>query len=282
MTTEHATSTDGVRIAYERVADAAPRDAGWTVLVHGLGYARWGWGPFADRLAERSRLVLLDNRGIGDSDVPDGPYTASAMAEDVVAVLDGAGIDRAHVVGSSLGGMIAQELAISHPDRVERLVLLSTTPGGEDAHPMPEVTRRLIAEMPGMAPEEALRRAVANALSPATVAARPELVDEIVALRLAAPQDPAGWRAQAHAGVTYDGGGRLGRIVAPTLVLHGTDDVVVDPANARVLVERIPAARELLVDGLGHLPFWEDPVRLAGVVGDFLSEGGERSGPAGA
>ncbi|MBW3620310.1 MAG: alpha/beta fold hydrolase, partial [Actinobacteria bacterium] len=100
-----------VGIAYE-VHTGAGRDAPWVVLVHGLGYARWGWEPVAGRLAERYRLVLLDNRGIGGSDAPPGPYTTAELAGDVLAVLDDAGVDRAALVATSLGGMIAQELAI--------------------------------------------------------------------------------------------------------------------------------------------------------------------------
>jgi 3-oxoadipate enol-lactonase len=262
--------TDGdVRIAYEVHPSRAGDDAPTVLLVHGLGYARWGWHDLPERLAERLHVVAFDNRGIGASDVPDGPYDAAGMAADAVAVLDAVGAERAHVVGSSLGGMIAQELALGWPERVSRLVLLSTTPGGADAAPMPQVTVDLIQRMPTLPPEEALRQAVANALAPAHTT--DALVEEIVAHRLADPQDPAGWQAQAHAGVTYDGGGRLGAITAPALVLHGTDDVVVAPANGRLLAERIPDARLVELEGHGHLPFWEDPERVAAELLAFLA-----------
>lgn len=266
-------TNDGVRIAYEvRPATARDPAASPIVLVHGLGYARWGWDGLPNLLGQHHDVVLLDNRGIGDSDVPDGPYTAAQMAGDVLAVLDAAGIERAHVVGSSLGGMIVQEVAIRWPQRVHHLVLLSTTPGGDDAAPMPQQTVDLIQQMPGLEPREALRRAITNALAPDHVQARPELVDQILEHRLANPQDPAGWQAQAHAGTTYDGGGRLGGIAARTLVLHGDQDVVVDPANGRLLAERIPDARLVELEGHGHLPFWEDPERIAGEILDLLAE----------
>lgn len=262
---------EGVGIAYEVRPATGPDPAPVpVVLVHGLGYARWGWDGLPDLLVEHQHVVLLDNRGIGDSDVPEGPYTAAGMAGDVRAVLDDAGIERAHVVGSSLGGMIAQEVAIRWPQRVDHLVLLSTTPGGDDAAPMPQQTVDLIQQMPDLEPQEALRRAIINAMAPAHVAARPELVDQILNHRLADPQDPAGWQAQAHAGTTYDGGGRLGAITAPTLVLHGDHDVVVDPANAHLLAERIPQAHLVVLEGHGHLPFWEDPARVTEEILDFL------------
>src|SRR5439155_1698022 len=156
---------------------AACADRRWVCLIHGLGYGRWGWEPVVGPLAERFRVVALDNRGIGASDVPEGPYSASQMASDVVAVLGDAGIERTHVVATSLGGMIAQELATADPARVDRLVLVSTTPGGAGSYPMPEGTVRLIAEMPRLPLEESLRRGVVNALSPGALAEQPTLAD---------------------------------------------------------------------------------------------------------
>ena len=266
--TEYA-NNDGVRIAYERHDGAGP-DAPWILLVHGLGYARWGWEPVVDRLAERFRVLLFDNRGIGDSDVPDGPYTAAGMAGDALAVLDAAGVDRAHVAGTSLGGMVAQELARAHPERVDRLVLVCTVPGGDATVPMPQQTVDLLARMPQLEPEVALRLAIENAFSDETVAARPELVERILAHRTAAPQDPAGWQAQASAGTTYTGGD-LGDLTMPTLVVHGTQDVVLDPDNARVLADGLPDAELVFFEGAGHLLFWEQPDRFVEVVTDFLT-----------
>ena len=257
-----------VRIAYDSVGSGEP-----LVLVHGLGYARWGWEPVLGPLADSFEVVTLDNRGIGSSDVPAGPYTASDMAADVVAVLDAAGLESAHVVGTSLGGMVAQELAIGRPDRVRRLVLACTTPGGPNAFPLPEPTLRLMAEAPFLPPEEALRRFVENALAADTVHDRPELAERIYRLRLEHPPDPLGWRAQAAAGVTFDAFDRLGSISAPTLVLHGTDDTVVDVRNAQLLAEGIPDARTELLPGTGHLFFWEERERFVELVTSFLKEG---------
>lgn len=253
----------GVRIAWERRGDGPA-----LLLIHGLGYARWGWGPLADTLAERFQVLLLDNRGIGESDVPEGPYSARAMAEDAVAVLDAAGVERAHLLGTSLGGMVAQELATGFPERVDRLVLACTTPGGPHAVPFPAPTLRLLQEAASLAPLVALRRFVENALAPDAPEA---LVDEIYALRLANPPDQAGWAAQAAAANTFDGWERLPGIAAPTLILHGDADGVVDVGNAAVLAERIPDTRVELFPGCGHLFFWERPSQVAASVGEFLA-----------
>ena len=260
-----------MRIAWERQGDGAP-----LLLIHGLGYARWGWEPVLPGLAERFGVLLFDNRGIGESDAPPGPYTVAELAADAVHVLDEAGVERAHVVGTSLGGMVAQEVALSYPNRVDLLVLACTTPGGPRAHPMPQVTVDLIAEAPTLEPAVALRRFVENALSPRTVAERPELVERIMAHRLATAQQPAAWAAQAAAGAAFDAYDRLPRVAAPTLVQTGTDDVVVDPRNADVLADLIPGARTESFAGAGHLFFWEQPERFVTSVAAFLEGAGGR------
>lgn len=252
-----------VRIAWERRGDGFP-----LVLVHGLGYARWGWEPVADRLAEGFEVVLLDNRGIGESDAPPGPYSVAEMAGDVLQVLDEAGIARAHLLGTSLGGMIAQEIALTAPERVERLVLVCTTPGGAGAAPMPEVTLRLIAEAPALDPLVALRRFVENALAPG---APDELVERILAHRIRTAQPFEAWLAQATAGQAFDAWDSLPKLEVPALVLHGTADVVVDPGNADLLAARIPGAHLERFEGCGHLLFWEQPARFVEIVGEFLT-----------
>jgi 3-oxoadipate enol-lactonase len=250
-----------VKIAWDATGAGAP-----VLLVQGLGYPRWGWDPIVTGLAERYRVVRFDNRGIGESDKPPGPYSADDMALDALQVLDEAGVERAHVIGASLGGMIAQCLAFAHPERVDRLVLCCTTPGGEDAVPMPEVTTRLFAEAAELDPAVALRRFVENALG----STPPEgLVDELFARRVASPPDPEGWQSQAAAGLTFQGV-ELERIGAPTLVLHGTEDNVVDRRNADLLAERIPDARARLLPGTGHMFFWEQPGESVRLIAEVL------------
>ncbi|HEX2303697.1 MAG TPA: alpha/beta fold hydrolase [Gaiella sp.] len=250
-----------VRIAWERHGAGPP-----LILVQGIGLARWGWGRAADLLAVRFDVLVYDNRGIGESDAPPGPYSIPMLAEDALQVLDEAGASSAHVLGASLGGMVAQQLAVEHPERVERLVLCCTTPGRSDAFPVPEPTVRLLAEAAGLDRETAIKKFTRNALS---ARASDELVERIVRLRLDKPQEVAAWGAQVAAGAGFEGID-LGRIETPTLVLHGSEDNAVDVRNAALLAERIPNARSRVLEG-GHMFWWEVPEEFARVVGDFLS-----------
>lgn len=239
------------------------------LLIQGLGYPRWGWEPLIGPLSRSFRVIAFDNRGIGDSDAPPGPYDTAMLAADAAAVLDAAGVDRAHVMGASLGGMIAQRFALTYPDRLDRLVLACTTPGGDHAYPLLAATRTLMAQASTLPPEEATRRFVQNALGDDRPG-RAELVETLVARRMARPQDPEGWRSQAAAAIGHDAWAELPRITAPTLIMHGTADKVVDPRNAELLAGRIEGAEVEILDGLGHLFFWEEPERVAARVTAFL------------
>jgi pimeloyl-ACP methyl ester carboxylesterase len=251
-----------VKIAWESQGEGAP-----VLLMHGLGYTREGWGPLRGLLAQRYRVLSYDNRGIGESEIPPGPYTVEELAADAVGVLDSALVERAHVIGASLGGFAAQVVASEWADRVDRLVLACTSPGGPGAFPLPEGTLLLMAEAPTLAPEVALRRFVENALAPG---APESLVDEIFVYRQAHPPDPAGWAAQAGAGAAWNANGRDERIAAPTLVVTGSADQVVDPRNSDLLAARIPGARLEVVEGAGHVLFWERPEEFAALVEEHL------------
>lgn len=260
-----------LRIAYELRGRPHWRRP-WLVLIQGMGFDRSGWQPVLRKLCRRFRVVLVDNRGTGRSDAPDGPFRVADMAGDVVAVLDAAGIRRAHVLGASLGGMVAQALAADHPDRVRGLVLVSTTPGWPLNYPMPAASVRLIAAAGCLPREEALRRHAENALSARSRQRRPELAARLVELQRSRPAAPRTWSAQAAAGARYAGPLRRAPIRARTLVLHGGADAVVDPRNGRLLASRIPGARLVTFPELGHLLWWEDPDGFAAAVTSFLRD----------
>lgn len=262
---------DALRIAYE-VRGTMHRRRPWLVLVQGLGFDHSGWDPVEARLRRRFRLLLVDNRGSGASDTSPRAFSVSDLARDVIATMDAAEVPRAHVAGASLGGMVAQELAIAHAERVDGLVLACTTPGWPNGYPAPRTTMRLMAASRNLSYEEALRRHVENALSARTLEERPELAERIIEHQRPRRFDSSAWYSLAAAGGRYYGGTRQHQIRAPTLVLQGTADTVVDPRNARLLADRIPGARLVLLPDLGHLFFWEDPKAFTAPVIEFLRD----------
>jgi pimeloyl-ACP methyl ester carboxylesterase len=240
------------------------------VLIQGVGVGRWGWEPVVDRLAQHFQVITIDNRGIGKSDSPPGPYSTRLLAQDVLAVLDDAGVQRASVAGTSLGGMIAQELALAHPEWVDKLVLVCTIPGGPLTSPMPAQTASLLARAPFMAAEARVRAFVASTLGPRTLRRRPETAERLAALRLAHPQSDPARRAQSEAGMLFNPVGQHHRITQPTLIVQGTADQVVNPDNASILANLIPDARVELLEEAGHLLYWDEPEQFTRVMTEFL------------
>lgn len=266
--------SNGVAIAHQVLGSHGP----WLALVHGLGYGRHGWGPFANLLARRRRVVLIDNRGIGDSDQPPGPYTVDQMAADVVAVLDDLGAAQCDVAGASLGGMVTLQLAASHPRRLARMVLIAATPGEPQGSPLPAATAALLrGEVRGGA--ATVRRLIEGALAPTTVSQRPELVERLLALRDEQAQPPEAWRSQAAASAAFTLQSELATMATPALAVAGLDDAVIDPANTMTLAFALPRARALYVAPAGHLCFWEEPGALADAVSDYLDEPVAPPGP---
>ena len=256
-----------VTIAYDVRGRGSP-----LVLIQGVGVGRWGWEPVAARLARRFQVITIDNRGIGASDTAPEHYSTRVMADDVLAVLDHAGIRQASLVGTSLGGMIAQELALAHPERVDKLVLVATIPGGPRSHPMPLPTTYLFAWAPFMTSKAKLREFVQTTLGPTTLRRRPRVARCLAARQLAHPQSESAWRAQTAAGMLFNPLGRQRRITQPTLIVHGTADQVVAPGNADVLAGLLPNARVQRFEGAGHLLYWEQPKRFVRAVTDFLTD----------
>jgi pimeloyl-ACP methyl ester carboxylesterase len=260
---------DGVTIDY--AVDGDP-DGPTVLLLEGLGYGRWMWRWLAEALADDYEVLRPDNRGTGDSDVPEGPYSAAEMAADAAAVLDDRGVDAAHVCGASMGGMIAQELALSD-DRVTSLTLLCTSPGGEDAAGTPpEVQEHIFSAPDDFDPRERVRYLMEPAVSDGFYEREPDLVEEIVYRRLTGDATPEGREAQAAAVAAFDASDRLNGISVRTLVLHGTADRILPVENADLLAERLPHADVELFDGGPHLFFIEERERVNDRIRTFLGE----------
>ena len=281
---------DGVSLYYETTdpADSQEGDVETVVLVEGLGYGRWMWRWQRDRLAEEGyRVVVWDNRGTGDSDAlssetrqasergsetPEGPYTIAEMASDLEAVLDAAGVERAHVVGASMGGMIAQQYALDY-DRARSLGLLCTSPGGDDAVPTPDETQARMFGVPEDADErEAIRYKMKPAMTNEFWEENDDVIADIVDWRLDGDASDAGREAQAAAVAGFDASDRLDEIDAPTLVAHGTADRVLPVGNADLLDDALSNARLLLFEEGSHLFFIEQAENVNDRLVEFLHD----------
>lgn len=259
----------GVSIDYAVDGDG---DDPTVLLVEGLGYGRWMWQWLTEELADDYEVIRPDNRGTGDSDAPEGPYTISELAADMGAVLNDHGVDTVHACGASMGGMIAQELALTD-ERVASITLLCTSPGGERAVEMPPEVREHVFDPPeDLDARERVRYLMEPAVSDGFYERESELVDRIVDWRLASDATPTGRQAQAAAVAAFDATDRLDTLDAPTLVLHGTDDRILPVANAELLSDLLPNATVELIDGGPHLFFIEDRNVVNGRIASFLDE----------
>jgi 3-oxoadipate enol-lactonase len=254
-TSGFATTLDGrTHLHWQTTGDGEP-----VLLIMGLGLSGGAWWRTVPVLAQRLRVITFDNRGVGRSRAFSYAYTTAAMADDTATVLDAVGVERAHVYGISLGGMVAQVLALRHPERVRSLVLGATSPGGPRAvRPTAEVTA-FFRRRPRMAPEEAAWESVPINYGPRCRAKHFERIEEDVAQRLAYPFSERAYRAQLFAAAWHNCLGALSRITVPTLVVHGALDRVVPAANAHLMAERIPGARLRILEGVGHLYPTEEP-----------------------
>jgi 3-oxoadipate enol-lactonase len=257
-----------VSLHYESTGAGAP-----VLLVMGLGMNATGWWRTVPVLAGAGvRVLTFDNRGVGRSDRPPGPYTTAVMADDAVAVLDAAAVPRAHVYGISLGGMIAQEIALRHPDRIARLVLGATTPGGTAAVPADEPTLAFFQRRGQMPAEEAVWASVPYNYAARTRAEHGDRIADDIRQRLRYPIEPEPYAAQLAAALAHDAHDRIAQIAATTLVVHGQEDVMVPPANGQLLASLIVDAALLELTGAAHLYPTDEPTADREIA-SFLSVG---------
>jgi 3-oxoadipate enol-lactonase len=252
---------DGLELHYEERGSGRPM-----LLVAGIPAVADDWAPLAERLSVSRRIIAFDNRGSGRSTVTPGPYSTAQLAADAIALLDHLGIERADVFGMSLGGMIAQEMAIGRPDRVDRLVLGCTHCGVERSPRIPRETGRAFA----METDDWAERM--RALAPFAFArgADPEFVERFVEKKARDVQDPEGYRAQIAAVLSHDTWERLPQIDRRTLILTGDDDQVIPAASADILHERTRDSHLHVVAGAGHLFFLEQPDETLRVLENFV------------
>lgn len=265
MTELRVPAWDGTELAVTVVGDGPP-----LLLIPGLGATRVVFDPLLPLLTRHFRVAVYDQRGIGGSAAGSGPFSTALLGDDAAAVLDGVGVERATVLGASFGGMVAQQLTVRHPGRVNALVLAATGPG--KAHLAREPDAAASGALLGRGartPEDAYRIACTVLYSRAFQEDHADFIEQQVRDRARRPIAPRVFQAQLAASRQHDAWDELTSIACPVLVMHGSEDAVMPLANAEVLAQRIPGAVLEVFQGAGHLFFHEQPERTAASLAAF-------------
>jgi 3-oxoadipate enol-lactonase len=237
------------------------------LLIQGMSGHSAHWGDaFLGAIEQDFDAIAIDHRSTGGSPRVDGPFTLADLAEDAIGALDDLGVETAHVMGISMGGMVAQELVLAHPDRVRTLVLGCTYAGGEGQQlTSPEIAQILTEGMQSGDREQAMRAAWSvNVSEP--FAADEANWDRFYAVGRENPVAVEVIMRQMHAIVQHDTNARLAQIEAPTLVIHGTADRMLPASNGEAIAKAIPNARYEPLEGVGHMFWVEEPQRSAELV----------------
>lgn len=252
----------GRRLFHQRRGSGEP-----LLLIQGMSGTHLAWGePFLTELERDFDVVAYDHRGIGRSDPVEDPFTIAELAADAAGVLDELGWESAHVVGISMGGMVAQELALAHPERIRTLTLGCTYCGGAGSSLAPQSTiEKLSAGMLSGDRELAIRNGFEVNVS-AAFAAGAGHYDAFRAMAKSLPAPVPVIMLQMQAIAAHDTSARLPSLDRPTLVIHGDEDAMIPVANGRMIASLIPGARLEILEGVGHMFWWEQPARSAELV----------------
>lgn len=247
---------------YERAGEGEP-----LLLIQGMSATRMAWGrPFLDELERSFECIVFDNRGMGDSGHAELPFTIADLAADTAGLLDALELETAHVVGISMGGMIAQELALAHPERIRTLTIGASYCGGPGGSLMaPGDLQMLGAAFASGEREQVFRAMWEINLSPG-FRAEDSRFAAFAAMGSALPAPQPVVLQQMRACGAHDTHERLARISLPTLVIHGDVDRLLGYGNGREIASLIPGARLETLTGVGHMFWWEQPVRSAELI----------------
>lgn len=244
------------------------------VLIGGWASYRWIWFRQVPTFEEKYRVVVFDNRGAGKSSKPDYPYTIEMMAADTVGLMDTLEINDAHILGISMGGLIAQQIAISYPERVRSLILSSTHFGGSNQILMDDRTMALLIALPTetISKEQAREMRYRATFSPQFIEENRSVLNQIDEWAEKLPTPLYAQVHQSSATGEFDSEAELNRITAPTLILHGANDRAVPTKNGELLAERIPNSKLVIINDAAHFVIIEKYEEFNNEVMNFIDE----------
>lgn len=244
------------------------------MLLAGLSYSLWMWHRMVPILAEQFRVITFDNRGVGRSDKPRGPYSAQMLAADTAGLLQALDLPHAAIMGHSMGGAVAQALVLDYPHLVDRLILSATNFGGPNSVPPPQEAMAVLLD-PSGDPEERFYRGLSVSTAPGFAEREPQIVAQWLAHRKEYPPDPEAYQAQLAVGLALFSAEasfehRLPQVQVPTLILSGEQDRVIPPENASLLAKQIPESTLHILPRAGHFFPMETPDEAARLIMQFL------------
>lgn len=256
---------EGIELAYEVRGEGAP-----IVMIHGAQGDQTMFAGMAAAFAEKYRVLTFDQRGSGLSDKPDMPYSIAMLADDTASLMDHLKMWPAHVIGVSMGGTIAQELALRHPKKIKSLVLGCTTAGGPKAIRLSASTAAGAYSTQAMTAEERGKALAEAAFSKGYLAQHPEVIKSMIESRRQRPIDSTAFARRMQAIVGHDAYDRLPQIHSPTLVIAGKDDALISWENSRLIAERIEGAKLVILEPAGHCFWLEQPEQTQTAIAQFL------------
>lgn len=260
-------TANGIEFYYEIHGEGEP-----LVLLEGLGYSTWMWYKQVDELAKHFKVIMFDNRGVGKTDMPDMEYSIELFADDTAEVLAALGIDKAHILGVSMGGFTAQEFAIRHPEMVNKLILCSTSFGGSNSIPIPQETLAIMMKGGGQYKSlDEIKVAISTALDKDTLEQHEDVLNKIIDEKMKLPQPKHAYQRQLMAGASFNAEERVVRINAETLILAGKGDRVVPWENTKLLQEKISNSHVEIIENAGHVFFMEESHKTNKLIIDFLN-----------
>lgn len=262
-------SVNGLTLAYETHGSGQP-----LVLISGLGYDRWEWHKMVPGLAEHFTVITFDNRGVGQTDKPAGPYTAQLLADDTAGLIATLGYERAHIMGHSMGGYIAQALALSHPEVIDKLILASTNFGGPHHIPVTPEAMKVLTDVSSDAVTR-FKNGLVVSTAPGYAEKNPAMIETWLKWRVSNPIDPVAYQAQLAIGLALFAESacfesKLKAVTASTLILFGAHDKVVPPGNADLLAHEIANSTIEILPDAGHFFPIETPEAANAAIIKFL------------
>lgn len=267
-TSQFATSNDGTRIAYQQLGQAGHQVP--LVMIVGLSGVKEDWLPLSENLAKHRPVIVIDNRGIGESDIPPGPYTTQIQANDVLAVVNALGLTHIDLLGHSMGGMIAQAFALLYPRQVRKLILASTSHGGPHQAPIKPESLQAFQANPAASAYEKAAKVMEMNFTPEWIHQHPAHFETMVKNSLNYKRSGRGMMSQMAAASTFNAEEEIKTLNMPVLIIYGTDDQLLDHQNGELLRDKIPGARLVSIKNAGHMTWLMDEGQTERAIDAFL------------